>query len=775
MSAAVIDDLVYTRHKDDVSVGIAYLYCDFRRHYEQKTQDLVASLLKQLIQKQTRIPDCVQAFYDKYNKESRRPSLDELSEILRSVSSLYSKVFILIDALDECQDTDGCRKNLLSRIFHLQKETNINIFATSRFIQDIVDTFNESICFEISAKDEDVQSYLDSHMTRLPSFVLRSPDLQNEIKAKICQLSDGMWVICSEPFSESSYLSLINCRFLLVRLHVDSLAQMPTVGHIRQALRNLPRSLSKIYEQSIERIGNQGEFLHQLARKVIVWLIHAKRVLSMAELRHAVAIQPGTLELDEEFIPDREILASICAGLVTYDAESDVLRLAHYTIQEYFEGEGSSWVQDAETVITTACVTYLSFRTFESGIYQDEREHRQRLASNPLYNYAANHWGLHALASLETQPILDFLNSELKVSTATQELIKEQEQSFRYSSSYDHRGIHLAVYFGLENIVTNLLENGHDPNVGVHTPLIWAIREGHQGMVKLLIRYGAQVDAQNLEEQSPLSEAVICENEDIIKLLLENGADTEATDDWRLAPLHHASQIEHEKFAKVLLENGAEVNVADDFHKTPLHYACDYGHTNVAKLLLANGAKINAIDYEGQTPLLFACHGEKEDIVKLLLKHGAKIDAAAKDGETVLMAAACSYIQDEATANSIVKLLLEHGAEINAADKHGHTALMKATDSKSPFRKVNFHIIKLLLEHGAAINAADIDGRTPLIWAAEAGKKDGVRLLLENGAEIDAADKSGKTALFWANIEGQTQIVKLLLEHGADAKGINVI
>lgn len=192
MSAAVIDDLLFTRYKDDDSVGIAYIYCDFRRHYEQKIQDLVESLLKQLVQKQATIPECVQALYDKCSRGPRRPSLDELSETLRCVSSLYSKVFILIDALDECQDTDGCRKNFLSRIFKLQTETNVSIFATSRFIQDIVDAFNQSICFEISAKDEDVQVYIDSHMTRLPSFVLRSPDLQNEIKSKLCQLSNGM-------------------------------------------------------------------------------------------------------------------------------------------------------------------------------------------------------------------------------------------------------------------------------------------------------------------------------------------------------------------------------------------------------------------------------------------------------------------------------------------------------------------------------------------------------------------------------------------------------
>ncbi|KAL6897202.1 ankyrin repeat-containing domain protein [Trichoderma evansii] len=803
MSAAVIDDLLYTQYKDDASVGIAYLYCDFRRHYEQKTQDLVESLLKQLVQKQTTIPECVQALYKECRKELRRPSLDEVSEALRTVSSIYSKVFILIDALDECQDTGGCRKNFLSRIFKLQTERNINIFATSRYIQDIVDAFHQSICFDISAKDEDVQAYLDNHMARLPPFVLRSPDLQNEIKAKICQRSNGM--------------------FLLVRLHIDSLAQMPTVGHIRQALRNLPRSLSKIYEQSIERIENQGEFLHQLARKVIIWLIHAKRVLSTTELRHAVAVQPGTLELDEEFIPDRETLASICAGLVTYDAESNVLRLAHYTIQEHFEGEGRSWVQDAETELATACVTYLSFRAFESGICRTNLEHEERKASNPLYNYASKHWGLHALTSIETQPILDFLNSEVKVSAATQELVRDNITFFQgINVGYGTIGIHLAAYFGLENMATNLLENGHDPNArswDENTPLFWAIRGGHQGMVKQLYNYGAHINVCNGMGRTPLSEAVSCANEDITKWLLGIGAEIEAIGQRGGTPLHWASEMGCVNIAKALLENGAEINAIDEFGQTPLfciyrdevediarlllehgadaNAADEDGKTvlmqvadtvedqearfNVTKLLLKHEADVNAADEGGKTALMVAINpaGNKKsniDIIKLLLEHGADINAADRYGKTALMVAA-NLVEDLGGDNSIAKFLLEHGADVNAADKDGNTALMAAVDYLED-GKININIVKPLLEHGADVNATTKKGRTALMDAtfpdADGANIDIMKLLLEHGADINAADKDGLTVLIVATYPGlfveeaTINTIKFLLENGAE-------
>jgi DNA replication protein DnaC len=47
LTAIAINDLI-TRFQNDPGVGIAYLYCNFRRKDEQKAQDLLTSLLKQL-------------------------------------------------------------------------------------------------------------------------------------------------------------------------------------------------------------------------------------------------------------------------------------------------------------------------------------------------------------------------------------------------------------------------------------------------------------------------------------------------------------------------------------------------------------------------------------------------------------------------------------------------------------------------------------------------------------------------------------------------------
>lgn len=193
LTSVVVEEL-NTRSQNDMSIGIAYLYCNYRRKDEQKAEDLLASLLKQLIQGQSFLPDSVKYLYGSHKDKRTRPSFDETSKLLQSIAALYSRVFIIVDALDECQVSDGCRSRFLSEIFALQVKCKVNIFTTSRFIPEIITKFSQSISIEIRASDEDVQRYLEGHIGQLPSVVKRNRQLQDEIKTKISDAVDGMYV-----------------------------------------------------------------------------------------------------------------------------------------------------------------------------------------------------------------------------------------------------------------------------------------------------------------------------------------------------------------------------------------------------------------------------------------------------------------------------------------------------------------------------------------------------------------------------------------------------
>jgi Cdc6-like AAA superfamily ATPase len=193
LTAIVIDHL-NTRFQNDTDIGIAYVYFNYKQNVDkQNVNNLLLSLLKQLSQERPSLPDSVKALYDQHRNKRTQPSIDELSRALQSVAAMYSRVFIIVDALDECQASDGCRERFLSEIFTLQTKARANLFATSRYISNIEKEFERSTLLEIRASDEDVRRYLDSHVLQLPGFVTRSLELQEEIKAAIVEAVDGMY------------------------------------------------------------------------------------------------------------------------------------------------------------------------------------------------------------------------------------------------------------------------------------------------------------------------------------------------------------------------------------------------------------------------------------------------------------------------------------------------------------------------------------------------------------------------------------------------------
>ena len=193
LTSIVVNELT-TRFGNDKSIGVAYIYCNFRQQDEQKAGDLLANLLRQLVQGQPSLLEDMKLLYDKHKDKHTRPSFDEILKALHSVTAMYSRAFIIVDALDECQASDGCRSRFLSEIFNLQAKSRANIFATSRFIPEITERFEGSMLLEIRASEHDVRRYVDGHMWHLPSFVGRSPDLQEEIKDEIVKAVDGMYV-----------------------------------------------------------------------------------------------------------------------------------------------------------------------------------------------------------------------------------------------------------------------------------------------------------------------------------------------------------------------------------------------------------------------------------------------------------------------------------------------------------------------------------------------------------------------------------------------------
>jgi hypothetical protein len=191
---AIVVDHLRSRFRDNPDIGIAYIYCNFQRHDEQKANDMLASLLKQLTQAQSSLPQTVKDIYDRHQKNRERPSFDEISETLQSVAAIYAKVFIIVDALDECETSGGNRTRFLREIFRLQASSIANIFATSRVDADVASSFKGSPSLKISATNKDALAYLNAQMSlRHPASM--DDDTQEMIRTGVLNAADGMYAI----------------------------------------------------------------------------------------------------------------------------------------------------------------------------------------------------------------------------------------------------------------------------------------------------------------------------------------------------------------------------------------------------------------------------------------------------------------------------------------------------------------------------------------------------------------------------------------------------
>ena len=191
LTATVIDDIT-TRFCTDPNIGVAYLYCNFQRKDKQQVHDLLASLVKQLSLPATSQLEAVKGIYYQHTRSRTRPSVTEVSQLLKSVAMQYSTVYIIVDGLDECQVENGCRSSLISELFGIQESCASNLFATSRFIPEITEEFEGRTTLEIMASEQDVRRYVDGHISNLPPFVRRDLSLQEEITASIVQAVKGM-------------------------------------------------------------------------------------------------------------------------------------------------------------------------------------------------------------------------------------------------------------------------------------------------------------------------------------------------------------------------------------------------------------------------------------------------------------------------------------------------------------------------------------------------------------------------------------------------------
>ena len=355
---------------------------------------------------------------------------------------------------------------------------------------------------------------------------------------------------------------------------------------------------------------------------------------------------------------------------------------------------------------------------------------------------------------------------------------------------------------------------------GGRTPLHWAANRGHEEVAELLIAKGAEVNAMDvLLGWTPLDYAegetavllrkhggktsywfkagesihiaTVAGHIKAVKQHLAAGADVNAKDDGESTPLHNAASEGHKEIAELLIAKGADVNAKDGWLRTSLHFATT---KEIAELLIDKGADVNAKDNGESTPLhKTSLEGHKET-AELLIAKGADVNAKDEDGKTPLDDAnevwEDASPEDKAVKKEIATLLRKHGGKSSAEDSIHAAALVG-----------NVEAVQQHLDSGVDVNTKNKLGRTPMLYAIQGGHKEIAELLISKGAiqvpririndavrqsnieaikqhlavgtNVDGRDYAGETPLYLAADFGDKDIVELLINGGANVNAIS--
>ncbi|KAH7172885.1 hypothetical protein DER46DRAFT_551413 [Fusarium sp. MPI-SDFR-AT-0072] len=815
LASAIIENL-HSRFQNDSNIAIAHIYCRYNRVYKQTFNELQASLLRQLCERLSPLPKDIMKLHSEYKSRRVEAPPERILSGLESVSGLFSKVFLVVDALDEWQATEHVDLySLPGELLFLQKKLTINLLTTSRPLPLISNQFGNCPALQIIAQQQDIDAYIDNFRWPESSCIGKIPELRDMVKSIMSQVVRGM--------------------FLLARLYLHSLEHETSERDVKDALKRFGGRAKKkdndpefnivdqAYKDTLKRLREQHQKHCDLAFRVLTWICCTSWRLPAGAIQHGLALREGDTIFHEDGIVDEQLLLSICWGLVEISKGSREFRLVHYTTEDFFRHNrhlldeyfltqhslNCHLPSNTDAYLARQCVTclsiglpvypsrrtsndapnrYILLDTIKPLTYNRQPDLIDILESNPLYAYSALNWGGHVrrLSPLDQtyKASINFLQTRGMVNQAVQVVLNLlRTWSKRSQEPQDTGALHLASLFGLSDLAESLMKNlDIDLRDGFgRTALVWTLEclafeyklksvyrrlatpnfDIYNGIhidrrliVKDLLGSGANPNIAGYDGDTPLHLAVILGDVEIVERLFECGADIHTSNGMGNVPLVEAVRHDKELVYMKLLERGT-VNICGENSRTALIEAASVGNLALVKILFGKGAKVDLSDRTGQTALMEASKLGHARIVKLLLENQCNVDHQDHEYDTALMKAC---IDDHA---DVIELLLAADAQLDIIGRERKTALDHGG------RYCGEDSIKRLLRHSTDPNIRDQHSGTVLISASNCKRPDIVSLILED-AELKPTSNFINLALSEACSDSNEKVVRLLIDHGAN-------
>ncbi|KAL9042441.1 MAG: hypothetical protein Q9214_003780, partial [Letrouitia sp. 1 TL-2023] len=470
----VIDELAKLSRE---RIGLAYVYFDHSQYESHGAEGIMASIVKQLCLKSVQLPKSIKRMFQQHRHNNSRPKLDELEASFQDLKNDMSIIYLVIDAIDECESVQ--RRILMDCLRKLGAWYKVKIFISCRsyLLQSIENRFLAT-SIEVEAQPSDLEICI--------STALEKSDALNETDAEFRdQLIDKLVLGA-------------NKMFLLPVLQLKHILQQPTAGEMRDALEQLPTDLYKVFEQTLERVRSQSQGRRRIGIRTLTWLVQAHRPLRIQELSEALAVRPGTSILDKAYCPSQQVILEACKGLVVVDGATSAVHLIHYAVQEHLKAGDIDSPDSVPPELGVLCVDYLSLDSVAGGPLEGEIPILDQLAKHPFLEYACLNWTKHfhrSTGANHRHKVMKLFKSPSKLQFIIQisvYLRGFREEYWCLDEVLSATPLHLACQLGLVDTIMELFDNGADvdatTSVCKHSPIHHAAANGHHEVLQLVLR-----------------------------------------------------------------------------------------------------------------------------------------------------------------------------------------------------------------------------------------------------------------------------------------------
>ncbi|KAF5281783.1 hypothetical protein FQR65_LT14530 [Abscondita terminalis] len=381
------------------------------------------------------------------------------------------------------------------------------------------------------------------------------------------------------------------------------------------------------------------------------------------------------------------------------------------------------------------------------------------------------------VADLEFNEILhDLLLGYIQTLEASLIVHVLEAMQLKTPDSNTYADLLLACAYGTtQNIEDLIIQGVPQSRLRFLTPLHVAVIHKRKDVVDLLLSFGANINAKDLDRNSPLHIACrIHSNVPIIEQLLQRDAVSDLTNADGDTPLHCALKANLPNVARMFLPTKqlemllsgnysrlVDLNVQNNDGDTPLLLAIKHGHNLLVRELLQNHVNVSIVNNSLNSCLHNAAERSNGAVFKELIYRHPYVNERNENGETPLLVA-LNYGRTE-----VVQVLMTIGADVNVSDKDFMSCLHHAVTWGRP------QIIKDLLERGANINQKNKDGVSVLMHAIINDQSNVAILLIRRGADVNAVDNVGSSALHHAALSWKHHVIRELVSHGAQIDKLN--